>query len=442
MLRSLASIVGGDHVLTDPDLVAGYVTDWTGEFTGTTPAVVRPGTAEEVCAVMAWCHHAGVPVVIQGGNTGLVGGSVPRAGELVVSMRRLDHVTDAGDGMLRAAAGTTLRRLHEAAAERNVFVGIDSSARDTATIGGMVATNGGGIHTVRFGRVRDQLGDTEVALADGTHLDSILLPGNPAADLWRMVCGSEGTLAVVLSATLRTGRPAPERLVMLIPTTRDEVDDLARRLMVVQTLWAIEVLGGGEIELAGRMLERRPPVTAECLLLVEFRGGTGLEDQLVDVIGDIDAIVATERTGQEEIWAFRHNLTAAAHTLHPRIAKFDVSLPVVSIGRLRRTVASLIGGPTVYLWGHILTGPTGRPVVNCHINIADGVDPDTVFDLVEGLGGSVVGEHGVGVVKRNRLDPVSSETAELLRLKARFDPGGLLNPGVLLPDRGGSAEQV
>lgn len=442
MLQALASIVGEEHVLTDPDLVAGYITDWTGRFTGTAKAVVRPGTAAEVCAVLAQCYQEGLAVVPQGGNTGLVGGGVPRAGEVVLNLLRLQEVTDADDGMLTAGAGITLSGLHRAAAGRNHFVGIDTSARDSATIGGMVATNGGGIHTVRFGRVRDQLHDVAVALVNGTHLPSILVPGNPAADLWRRITGSEGTLAVVLSATVRTGRPTAQRLVTLVPTSDRDADALARKLMVLPGLWALEVMGGSEIELTAAMLQRHSPATAECLLLAELRGGNALDDQALTAIGDIDAVVATQSSEQEELWAFRHNLSLAVRSLGTPLTKFDVSLPLASIGQLKAVLASLAGEPTAYLWGHVLTGPTGNPVVNAHINITADVQPDTVFDIVEGLGGSAVGEHGVGVVKRHRLDTDAADTAELIRLKQRFDSRGLLNPGVLVPDAGGSAEQV
>ncbi|MBA2338583.1 MAG: FAD-binding oxidoreductase [Acidimicrobiia bacterium] len=442
MLQALASIVGDEHVLTDPDLVTGYVTDWTGRFTGAVKAVVRPGTTEEVCTVLAQCYQEGVAVVPQGGNTGLVGGGVPRSGEVVLSMLRLDEVTDGHDGMLTAGAGTTLSGLHRAAAGRNQFVGIDTSARDSATIGGMVATNGGGIHTVRFGRVRDQLHDVAVALVNGTHLPSILVPGNPAADLWRRVCGSEGTLAVVLSATVRTGRPAAQRLVTLVPSADRDVDALARKMMVLPGLWALEVMGGSEIELTAAMLQRRPPATAECLLLAELRGAGALDDQALTAIGDLDAVVATQPSEQEELWAFRHNLSLAVRSLGTPLTKVDVSLSLASIGQLKAALATLAGEPNAYLWGHLLTGPTGHPVVNAHINITADVQPDIVFDIVEGLGGSAVGEHGVGVMKRHRLDPEAADTAELIRLKQRFDSRGLLNPGVLVPDRGRSAEQI
>ena len=430
MLRTLAAIVGDDHVLTDPDLVTGYVTDWTGEFTGSTPAVVRPGSVDEVCAVMAACSEAGVSVVVQGGNTGLVGGGVPRNGELVMSMRRLAAVAESPEGTIRVQAGATLARVHDVATERSLVVGIDTSARDSATIGGMVATNGGGIHTIRMGRVRDQVLDAEVCLADGTHVESVLLHGNPAAELWRVVCGSEGTLAVVLGVTIRTERPGAERLVILIPTDHDDVVDLARRLVVLPSLWALEVMGAGELELSARALERQPPLASECALLVEFRGAAGLAGTLIDSLGDVDGVVAAHPAEQDELWALRHILPTAAHNAADHVAKLDFTVPLGAIGQLRATVAE---GPAAYLWGHVYTGPAGGPFVNCHLNIAADVDHDAMLDIIEGLGGSVVGEHGVGVVKRHRLDPVRPDVVELIMRKQQFDPNGLLNPGVLIP---------
>ena len=444
MLRALASIVGEEHVLTDPDLIAGYVTDWTGEFTGTTPAVVRPGTSEQACAVMAVCHEAGMPVVVQGGNTGLVGGSVPRDHELVISTRRLDEVAESPEGTIRIGAGATLTRVHDAAAERSLSVGIDTSARDSASIGGMVATNGGGVHTIRCGRMRDLTVDVEACLADGTHVGSVLLPGNPAADLWRVICGSEGTLAVLLGVTVRTEKPGTERLVILIPSTHAEVTDLARRLVVIPSLWALEVLGKDELELVQQAFGHSSPISGESLLLVEFRGPPGLADLLTDALGDIDGVVASHPSEQEALWEIRHSMTHAAHAMSTNVTKLDVTVPLDALGDLRLAMSA---GPPAYAWGHVFTGPPGGPFVNLHVNVAGAVDRDTAFDVVERLGGSAIGEHGVGVIKRHRLDPTKPDVAELIVLKERFDPSGLLNPGALLPEseaprRGHSPQQV
>ena len=207
LVAQLAEIVGPSHCLTDPDLRASYETDWTRRWSGTALAVVRPARPTEVAAVLRACADAGVGVVPQGGNTGLVGGSVPRGGEVVLSLRRLDAIeeVDADAGEMTVGAGVTLAAAQSAARAAGWEVGVDFGARDTATIGGMVATNAGGVNVLRHGPMRRQTGGFEAVLADGTVLRR--LPGMPkdntGYDLAGLLAGSEGTLAVMTRVRLR-----------------------------------------------------------------------------------------------------------------------------------------------------------------------------------------------------------------------------------------------
>ena len=207
LVTSLADVVGPGHVLVDPDLTASYETDWTGRFTGRAAAVVRPGTTAEVAAVMALLHGAGRPVVPQGGNTGLVGGGVPLHGEVVVSLRRLAAVeaVDVAAGQVTVGAGATLAAVDDAAAGVGLAVGVDLAARGSATIGGMVATNAGGLRMLRYGGMRAQTAGVEAVLADGRVLSHLggLTKDNTGYDLAGLLAGSEGTLAVVTRVRLR-----------------------------------------------------------------------------------------------------------------------------------------------------------------------------------------------------------------------------------------------
>ena len=207
LVARLTEIVGNTHCLTDPDLRASYETDWTRRWSGRALAVVRPGSTDEVAAVLRACADAGVGVVPQGGNTGLVGGSVPRDGEVVLSLKRLDAVedVDADAGEMTVGAGVTLVAAQAAARTAGWEVGVDFGARDTATIGGMVATNAGGVNVLRHGPMRRQVGGFEAVLADGTILRR--LPGMPkdntGYDIGGLLAGSEGTLAVITRVRLR-----------------------------------------------------------------------------------------------------------------------------------------------------------------------------------------------------------------------------------------------
>jgi len=199
VIDELRSIVGPQHVLVDDDLRAGYEVDWTGRFKGSTPAVVRPGSVDEVAAVLRICADAGVAIVPQGGNTGLVGGGVPLHGEIVLSLRRLQAIepVDVLAAQVTAGAGATLGAVQDAATGADLLFGVDLSARDSATIGGMVATNAGGLHHMRHGSMRANVLGVEAVLADGSIVRRLsgLVKDNTGYDLASLLCGSEGTLA-------------------------------------------------------------------------------------------------------------------------------------------------------------------------------------------------------------------------------------------------------
>ncbi|HEY8216757.1 MAG TPA: FAD-binding oxidoreductase, partial [Acidimicrobiia bacterium] len=203
LLRELAEAVGAAHVLVDPELRAGYETDWTRRYHGEACAVVRPGSTAEVAAVLRACNDARVPVVPQGGNTGLVGGSVPRprSGSVVLSTNRLDAVgaVDADNGEVVVGAGAPLAAVQAAARAAGWEMGVDLAARDTATVGGMVATNAGGEHVVRYGRMRNHVLGVEAVLADGAIVGRVPALRKDATGLeWGgVLAGSEGTLAVL-----------------------------------------------------------------------------------------------------------------------------------------------------------------------------------------------------------------------------------------------------
>src|SRR6516162_10239419 len=217
LLRSIAAVVGVPHILTG-DATAGFAVDWTRRFQGYTPAVVRPRDTAEVAAVLALCSQAGVPVVPQGGNTGLVGGGVPLHGEVVLSLTRLNQLgpVDPEAAQVTAGAGVTLQQVADA--HPSLDLGILIASRDSATVGGAIATNAGGLRVLRYGPMRAQLRGIEAVLADGTVVSHMagLVKDNTGYDYPSLLAGSEGTLAVVTAARLR-----------LVPRLRGTVTALA-----------------------------------------------------------------------------------------------------------------------------------------------------------------------------------------------------------------------
>jgi FAD/FMN-containing dehydrogenase len=219
LASELEAVVGAPNCLTDEELVASFTTDWTGRYSGAAVAVVRPASAEEVAAILIVAGRHGAAVIPQGGNTGLVGGSVPRADgesdrpQLVLNMRRLAGVDqlDVASRLLGAGAGTTLAAAQEAASLAGFHLGIDLAARDSATLGGMVATNAGGLHVFRYGSMRARVAGLEAVLADGTIVSHMsgLVKDNVGWDLQALLAGSEGTLAVVTRVMLNGAARAP-----------------------------------------------------------------------------------------------------------------------------------------------------------------------------------------------------------------------------------------
>ncbi|HLH27885.1 MAG TPA: FAD-binding oxidoreductase, partial [Acidimicrobiales bacterium] len=242
--------VVGDGVATDPEVCAAFARDWTGRFCGTTPAVVRPRSTAEVAGVLEVCRDTGVPLVPQGGNTGLVGGGVPLGGEVVLSLRRLDRLdeVDRLAGQVTAGAGVTVGRLHDAAGAAGWGYGVDLSSRDSATVGGTIATNAGGIHMVRHGGTRAQVLGVEAVLGTGSVVSHLggLVKDNTGYDLPGLMCGSEGTLGVVTAARLR-----------LVPA-------LSARTAAIAAFGSVEAAVGAAAE-----LRRSLPTLEACELFLQ-----------------------------------------------------------------------------------------------------------------------------------------------------------------------------
>lgn len=451
LLAALVDIVGTSQVLVDAELRAGYETDWTGRFRGTARAVVRPVDGAQVAAVLARCSEAGAAVVPQGGNTGLVGGSVPRGGEIVVSLQRLRDLTiDAAQGEAVVGAGAILEAVQEAARTEDWELGVDLSSRGSCTIGGMVATNAGGEYVLRYGPMADQIIGVEAALADGTVVGHVpaLRKDNTGYHWPGMLAGSEGTLAVITRVHLRLVPYLPHRVVALLA-----LDDLQGALAVcarlrheLDSLVALEVCLADGIELVRTHFGLPAPFTrpAPVVLLAECAQRGGDTDALVERLGALVAAapevrasaVAAENHARERFWQYREGHAEAINAVGiPH--KLDVTLPFDRLVEFEAAVRSRVGavapGARVIIFGHIGDG-------NLHVNVIgpppdDVAVDDAVLDLVIELGGSISAEHGIGVAKRAALarSRPPAELAAMRAVKRALDPREILNPGVLFP---------
>ena len=446
--RQLTEVVGGRHVLWGPDERAPYERDWTGRFVGSAPAVVRPGNVAEVTAVIAICRHHGLAIVAQGGNTGLVGGSVPLAGEVVVSLRRLDDVgpVDAVARQVTAGAGATVAAVQDAASAAGLRYAVDFAARDTATIGGTVATNAGGVNLLRYGGTREQVIGVEAVLGTGAHVRQLggLIKDNTGYHLASLLCGSEGTLGIVTAARLRLVTRYEQRVVALVAfdTLADAVGAVASWRSSLDCLEAAELFLDEGLRLVCDTFGLPAPFTPRwpVYVLVEVAAHHDPTDELAAAViasanvGDV--AVAADTSGRRALWRYREDHTLAINTLGPP-HKLDVTLPIGAVAEFVAEVPTRVAAvaPDAHTWlfGHLGDG-------NIHVNVT-GPAPDdervdeVVLAQVAELGGSISAEHGIGTAKTRWIHLTRSrdELAAMAAIKRALDPDGILNPNAVLP---------
>lgn len=455
MVEALRGLLGADHVLTDPEVMARYETDWTGAFHGRARAVVRPGNAAEVAGCVAICRDSATPLVAQGGNTGLVGGSVPDASgqSVVLSTARLDRAgpVERTTMQVTLGAGVTLATAQRHVGSAGLAVAVDLAARDSATIGGMVATNAGGVHVLRYGMMRRQVVGIEAVLGTGEiviHLNG-LEKDNTGYDIAGLLCGSEGTLGIITAARLRLVPVPAYRTTALLAWDglAAMVDGLAGLRRVMPEIGAAEYFVRAGLEMVigrhrlGDPFDRPYPA----YLLVEAAGPDDPTDALAAAVGTLEALravaVATDGPGQARLWALRELHTEALTAAGPP-RKYDVTVPPASIATFLGEVTALCSraagpGAVAHHFGHLGDG-------NVHLNLLgvshlepaalETLDGD-ILELVARHGGSISAEHGIGRLKQPWL-PLSRSDAErrtFSAIKAGLDPAGILNPGVLLP---------
>jgi len=431
--------------------MVSYALDWTGRFQGAASAVVRPGDSAEVAAVVELCRDAGVALVPQGGNTGLVGGGVPLHGEAVLSVGRLNRIYDVDQvgGQLTAEAGATVGEVQAAARAAGWVYGVDLGSRDSATVGGTIATNAGGLQVLRYGATRAQVLGIEAVLGTGAAVSHLggLTKDNTGYDLAGLLCGSEGTLGVVTAARLRLVAPSPERAVALLgfdsATSAIDAGFLLRRSL--PDLQSLELFLQEGLELVCRASGLAPPFATahRAYLLAEVAGQRDPLPELGEALESVpwieETAVATDPTRRAQLWRYREGHTEAVNALGAP-HKLDVTLPAPALAAFVEQVPAVVHamnpGAATWLFGHVADG-------NVHVNIT-GVEPDDVavddrvLVLAADMGGSISAEHGIGTAKRPwlHLNRSAAEIAAFRSIKDALDPAGILNPHVLVPAGG------
>jgi FAD/FMN-containing dehydrogenase len=454
LAQALRDVVGATHVLDDPELTDPYERDWTGRFGARARLVVRPVDTAQVAEVVRRCAAAGAPLIPQGGNTGLVGASVPRAGdEVLLSLRRLNAIgeVDAALGLVAAGAGATLGAVQAVAKAAGLDTGLDFAARDSCTLGGVVACDAGGARALRHGTARAHVAGLEAVLADGTRVSRMsgLTKDNAGYDLTALLVGSEGTLGIVTRVLWRLVPRLDARVAALVPL--DSVEDAAALLAALRAeAPSIESCDffldeGLSLVLAHQRrsspLERRRPV----YVLAECAGRSDPTEELAAALeraGIEDALIADDTVSRERLWALREGHTeaiGAAGVPH----KLDVGVPLAALARFLAEVPRVVAAavPDVLNARAILFGHLGDG--NVHVNVLgpdadDERADDAVLELVLACGGTISAEHGIGVAKARWLERArgAREVAAMRAIKHALDPDDLLNPGAVLPAAG------
>ncbi len=445
VLQRLAAVVGSRHVSTDPDVLADRSVDYTGRYRGRASALVRPGSADEVAAVLAACRDGGVHVTVQGGRTSLVAGTVPEHDDVLLSTERLNVVGDVDtvERRVTAGAGATLAAVQHAAAAVGLLFGVDLTARDTATVGGMASTNAGGLCTVHYGTMGEQIVGLDVVLPDGTvlHRHSQVRADNTGYDLPGLFVGAEGTLGVITALDLRL-RPAPAHRVTAICgfADLDALVGAGRMFRDLDGIAALELIDARATELTAEHLGVAAPVAGKWLLLVELVGDHDQTGRLAGLLHGLpvsgEPAVGVDAAARQRLWRVREAVTDVLGCYGPPV-KFDVSLPLGQVAGFTTDATTLVQrhAPDALsvLFGHIGEG-------NLHFNVLR-CPPDrepalyaAMMRLIADRGGNVSSEHGVGSRKRDYLgmSRQPADIAAMRTVKAAFDPTGYLNAAVLL----------
>lgn len=460
VVSSLGSIVGETNVFSGDGIEERYCVDIMQKHRSRPSCVVRPGSTAQVAEIVKVAGKAAIPITPLGGRTGVVGGGICGDGGIVLSLERMNHIeeVDTDCMTMTVEAGVPLQRAQEAAEAQQLMIPLDLGARGSATIGGNIATNAGGVRVLRWGMMRDMVLGLEAVLANGTVVSSLSksLKDNAGYHWKELLVGSEGTLGIITRATLRL-RPLPRsaQTALLALGGFDSVPPLLRRLeeRFAGQLSSFELMWDDfyEYVTAAQLgTRRRPlPLGSPMYALVETLGSNperdldlfqqGLNDAREEGL-ILDAVIAQTARDRNGLWAIRDDLTEAFRPLFP-LAAFDVSLALKDmpafVASSRAAILGLYPSATILYYGHAGDG---------NLHAAVGLDPNdptahakvesAVYGCVRRFGGSISAEHGVGIAKREfiHFTRTAEELALMRSIKRALDPQNIMNPGKVLPE--------
>lgn len=454
LLQRLTELLGPAAVITEGPDLDPYAVDWRKLFPGKPACVVRPSSTEQVARIVQICREAGTAIVPQGGNTGLAGGAVPDASgtQVVLSLNRMAAIrsVDPVGLTIEAEAGCILKVAQDAAAAAGRLLPISLAAEGSATIGGVVAANAGGVNVLRYGMTRSLVLGLEVVLPDGTVANGLrrLRKDNAGYDWKQLFIGSEGTLGIVTAAVLRL-LPRPKHSVTALLSVADP--SAALRLFALaqdelgDQISAFELISATSMQLVAKHAGLKTPIAeGEWFVLIEAASSlAGLREAAETMLGAafeqeiaLDGVIAESGAQAAQLWALREHVTES-EAREGKSVKHDVSVPLTEVPHflIEAGMALAAGAPgtRVNAFGHLGDG-------NIHYNILVDASHDAgvvnriVHDVVAAFGGSISAEHGIGQYRVGELARYRAPSEmELARtLKRALDPNNLLNPGKVL----------
>ena len=457
LANQIAARIGAKNVVSDPELLAPHLVEWRGRYSGATPFAAYPATTDEAAAIVALCAAAGAKITPQGGNTGLVGAQIPD-GEVLISLRRMNRIReiDAANDSLVAEAGVILSNVQSAAAESNRLFPLSLAAEHSATIGGLISTNAGGVHVLRYGMMRELVLGIEAVLPDGRVFSGLkgLRKDNTGYDLKQLFIGAEGTLGIVTAACLKLyPQPAAREVVLLaVPSAPHALALLHRMKAATGAVSAFEVMNRLSVDVTVKNVASvRDPLDGAGVLevLIEFEAAhaEGLRDAIENALGAAiaageaeTALIAENSSQARDFWALRESISAG-HKPEGEQVSHDISVPVSAtpdfLARANAAMEQRCPGVRIVAFGHMGDG-------NFHYTVMQpqGGDPaafpgaaltQTVYEITTALGGSISAEHGIGIARRADLARFKDrESLALMRaLKGAIDPLNVMNPRVL-----------
>ncbi len=457
LINKLIEVIGTENVLTGSDVAERYYHIWKMEEDLQAKAYLLPKTTEDISAIMRTCHLYNQSVIVYGGLTNLVGATETRGDEVIISMERMNQIleTDTISRTMTVEAGVILENIQKAAQEEGLLFPLNFGAKGTAQIGGIIATNAGGLRVLRYGMTRQNILGLEAVLADGTVISSLkkIIKDNSAYDLKQLFVGSEGTLGVITKAVLKLSEAPKSRNSAFIGV--NDFDHVVKLLKHMDGGLA-GMLSGFELiwnptyrALTGEFASVKAPLPYDYkyYVLVENMGSDqeadrerleGLVAEALEKGFALDAVIAYTESDLQWFWTVREDVHAMVATC-PVDQHFDISLPIPEIGRVIDNIVAEVeqveGCLKCYPFGHIADG-------NIHLVMSKANDDqaltdkinDIVYAPLKALGGSVSAEHGIGSHKKRYLHLCrTDEEITLMRtLKSALDPKGLLNPGKVL----------